>query len=222
MWMPRPPATTRPRRHWIVLAIVAFALVLGLWMYAAAQPTRSARRSNVPAAKVSGIGERESGGSTPTKSTALRAYLRAWEVSWRRWTGDLDRTGGDGLDFSDTPDSTWPRAQRSYQEAAIAYRNEERRLTALSPPSAMRPANDAYMAAVQRQATRFQRLADAFAGTDPATMERRLEALERSQMRFDLDGAQWERAVIAACRASGAKIPEIVRKEYISNGHRTR
>jgi len=76
------------------------------------------------------------------------------------------------------------------------------------------------MAAVRRQAKRFQRLADAFDGTEPTTMERRLETLERSQMQFDMDGVRWERAVIAACRASGVHIPKILRRECISNGHR--
>jgi hypothetical protein len=49
-----------------------------------------------------------------------------------------------------------------------------------------------------------------------------LEALEGSQMEFDFDGARWERAVIAACQASSVEIPEIVREELVSNGHRTR
>jgi hypothetical protein len=69
------------------------------------------------------------------------------------------------------------------------------------------------MAAVRRQAARFQKHPDAFAGTDPGTMERALQALQRSQMEFDQDGAQWERAVIAACKASGVKVPKIVRHE---------
>jgi hypothetical protein len=85
----------------------------------------------------------------------------------------------------------------------------------------MRRANDAYIAAVRRQAARSEDLADSFAGTDPAAEERALEAWERSQGQFDQDGAQWERAVIAACRASGVKIPRIVRKQFISNGSRT-
>jgi hypothetical protein len=216
--MARSPATKRLRRRWIVFAVVASALIV-LWMYLEAQPTRSARRSSVLAAKVGSTAEGESGGFTAREATALRAYLRAWEASWWRRSADLVRIG-DTPDFSDTPDSTWPRARRSYQEAATAYLDEEGRLAALSPPSAMRAGNEAYMAAVRRQATRFQRLADAFGGTDPATMERRLEALERSQMQFDADGARWERAVIAACRASGVNIPKIVRREYISNGHR--
>jgi hypothetical protein len=53
-------------------------------------------------------------------------------------------------------------------------------------------------------------------------MERALEALGMSQMEFDLDGARWERAVITACKASGAEVPEIVRIELISNHHRTK
>jgi hypothetical protein len=85
----------------------------------------------------------------------------------------------------------------------------------------MRRAHDAYLAAVRRQAARFQSLSDAFGGTDPQAMEQTLEALEASQMRFDLDGARWERAVIAACKANGVEVPEMIRREYISNGHRT-
>jgi hypothetical protein len=65
------------------------------------------------------------------------------------------------------------------------------------------------------------RVADAFAGTDSGTMQQALEALQRSQLEFDLDGARWERAVVAACRASGAKNPEDSPQEYISNGQRT-
>jgi hypothetical protein len=45
-------------------------------------------------------------------------------------------------------------------------------------------------------------------------------ALQASQMKFDLDGATWEGAVIAACKVSGVEIPEIVRLEPISNGRR--
>lgn len=52
-------------------------------------------------------------------------------------------------------------------------------------------------------------------------MERALEALQTSQMKFDLDGAQWEQAVITACNASGTQVPESVRLELISNGQRT-
>ena len=68
---------------------------------------------------------------------------------------------------------------------------------------------------------RFQTLADAFGGNDPQAMERALEALQTSQLKFDLDGAQWEKAVIAACNASGTQVPESVRLELISNGQRT-
>jgi hypothetical protein len=45
--------------------------------------------------------------------------------------------------------------------------------------------------------------------------------LQTSQMKFDLDGAQWEQAVITACNASGTQVPESVRLELISNGQRT-
>jgi len=41
-------------------------------------------------------------------------------------------------------------------------------------------------------------------------------------MQFDSDGAQWERSVIAACKVTGVKAPMIVRREYLSNGQRTR
>ena len=217
--MPQPPAT-RPHHRQIVYAIVAFALLLIPWMYVEVQTTRSAREANAEAGNA-GSAEHHSGDTVVAKPMALRTYLRAWETSWRRWTSDLERTDGDALDFSNTPDSSWPRAQRTYDEAAAAYRNEEHRLAALSPPAAMQRANAAYLAAARRQETRFQRLADAFAGTDPAEMEQALEALEGSQMQFDLDGARWERAVIAACRAAGVDIPEIAQKKYISNGQRT-
>jgi hypothetical protein len=86
----------------------------------------------------------------------------------------------------------------------------------------MRRAHDAYLAAVRRQAARFQTLADAFGGSDPQAMERALEALQLSQMKFDLDGAGWEKAVITACRASGVEVPQIVRLRPISNGQRTK
>ena len=56
----------------------------------------------------------------------------------------------------------------------------------------MRPAHDAYTAAVHREATRFQQIADALAGTDPATLNRAEMALQVSQMQFDYDGARWE------------------------------
>jgi hypothetical protein len=41
-------------------------------------------------------------------------------------------------------------------------------------------------------------------------------------MKFDLDGARWEQAVISACKASRAEVPEIVRLELISNRQRTK
>jgi hypothetical protein len=209
----------RPRRRPILYAIVAFALLLILWVYLEVRPTPSARKVGAEGSSAGSIEEHS--GSEVTRPMGLRAYLRAWETSWRSWTSDLDRTDGDALDFSDTPDSSWPRAQRTYEKAAAAYGKQERRLAALSPPGVMRRANVAYVGAVRRQATRFQRLADAFAGSDPAEMEQALEALEGSQMQFDIDGARWERAVIAACRATGVDIPEIVQKKYISNGQRT-
>jgi hypothetical protein len=85
----------------------------------------------------------------------------------------------------------------------------------------MRNAHAAYLTAVRRQAARFQALVDAFGGTDPYAMERALEALEASQMKFDLDGARWEESVITACKASGMVVPKIVRLQLVSNGNRT-
>jgi len=85
----------------------------------------------------------------------------------------------------------------------------------------MRPPQDAYTAAVHREARRFQDIAEALAGTDAETLNRADMALEESQGQFDYDVADWESAVIAACRASGVKVPEFVRRKYISNGHRT-
>jgi hypothetical protein len=82
----------------------------------------------------------------------------------------------------------------------------------------MREAHGAYLVAVRRQAA--QALADAFGGSDPQAMEHALEALEASQMEFDVDGARWEKAVIAACKASGVEGPQIVRLQLISNGQR--
>jgi hypothetical protein len=157
----------------------------------------------------------------PIKSRELREYLSGWEASWRRRVGDLE--GGDegALGFSSTPDASWERARRYYEEAVAAYRDQARRLVALAPPTPMREAHDAYLAAVRRQAARFEALADSFGGTDPFAMERALEALEGSQMEFDLDGARWEEAVITACKASALEVPEFVRLGFISNGHRT-
>jgi hypothetical protein len=152
----------------------------------------------------------------------LRAYLSAWEASRGRLGADLQRGGEDALGFSSTPDASWERARRLYEGAASAFREDGRRLLALAPPSPMRKAHDAYLAAVRRQAARFQMLADAFGGSDPHKMERALFALQASQMKFDLDGAEWEQAVIAACKASGVAVPEIVRLELISNGQRTK
>jgi len=149
----------------------------------------------------------------------LSRYLHAWERSWWRWSGDLARVG-EGVEPSYTPDSSWRRASRSYEKAAIAYRRDERRLAALSPPSTLRAANEAFLAAVRRQATRLQDVSDALTGTDPAATARALEALSSSQMLFDQDGARWERAVIAACKDARVRVPKIIRREYISNGQR--
>jgi hypothetical protein len=161
--------------------------------------------------------------SGPISPRELRKYLSAWEASWRRLVGDLQGGEDDGaLGFSPTPDASWERARRLYEGAATAYRHDGRRLAVLAPPSAMRRAHYAFLAAVRRQAARFQSLADAFGGSDPQAMERALEALEMSQMKFDLDGAGWEKAVITACRASGVEVPQIVRLRLISNGQRTK
>jgi hypothetical protein len=158
-----------------------------------------------------------------THPAALRAYLRAWEASWRRRAADISRIVGDddSLDFSTTPDSTWPRWQRIYEETAVAFRKNDRRLAAIATPPALRSAHDAYRSAVRREAERFQDLADALAGTDPETVNGAEVALSNSQMLFDYDGAKWETAVIAACRASGITVPRFVRRTYISNGQRT-
>lgn len=152
----------------------------------------------------------------------LRLYLSAWEASWRRLANDLESGDEGALGFSATPDASWERARRLYDGAATAYRHDGRRLIALAPPTAMRKGHDAYLAAIRRQAARFRALADAFGGSDPQAMERALEALQWSQMRFDLDGARWEQAVITACKASGVEVPEIVRLELISNHQRTK
>jgi hypothetical protein len=161
--------------------------------------------------------------ASPASATAqaLRPYLEAWEASWRRRGIDLGRSNDDDAAFGDTPDASWDVARRDYDLAAAAYRHDRRRLAALTPPSSMRAAHERYVAAVERQERRFQALADAFGGTDPQAMEAALEALEASQMKFDLDGARWERAVIAACKADGVRVPEFVRRELISNGRRT-
>jgi hypothetical protein len=208
-WMSPPSALTGSRRRWIALAIVAFAVGLIAWGFVEAQPTRSA----------------STGGAAPATQTGpqtLRTYLRTWEASWRRLAADLERGDDAALGFSDSPDDSWEAARRYYEEAAIAYRRRAERLAALSPPLMMKKAHDAYLAAVRRQQSRFQELSDSFAGTDPRAMEKALEALEWSQLKFDVDGARWEDAVIAACRASGLPVPEIVRRQFISNHQRTR
>jgi hypothetical protein len=158
---------------------------------------------------------------TPSTRRALRTYLRAWETSWYHLGGELSR-GDEDPGFSDTPDASWGRARRYYGRAATAYRHADKRFRALRPPRSLRAAHAAYVAAVGRQEARFQALADAFAGTDPSAMERALEALERSQLKFDLDGARWEEAVVSACRSAGLAVPEIVRRELVSNGQRAK
>ena len=161
--------------------------------------------------------------ASDTGPAALRAYLRAWEESWRRRGNDISRSTGDDadVDFSAAPDSTWPRWRRIFEETASAFRKNDRGLAALAAPPAMRSAHEAYRAAVRREAARFQDLADALAGTEPETVSRAETALSGSQIEFDYDGAKWESAVIAACRAGGVRVPQFVRRKYISNGHRT-
>lgn len=157
----------------------------------------------------------------PNARRALRAYLRAWEPS--RWDLGSDLGSSDvDAEFSYTPDASWDRARRYYEGAATAYRHTKQLLSALRPPRPMRAAHEGYVAAVGRQQARFQALADAFAGTDPYAMERALEALERSQLKFDLDGARWEQAVVSACKAGRVAVPEFVRRELVSNGQRTK
>jgi hypothetical protein len=150
----------------------------------------------------------------------LRGYLSAWEASRRRFVDDLGSGDDAENSFSSIPDASWEPARRAYDAAASTYRDYERRLEALAPPSALRSAHEAYLAAIRRQKARFQTLADTFGGTDPDAMERALAALQVSQMTMDLDGARWEEAVIAVCNASGTEVPEIVRLELISNGQR--
>ena len=179
------------------------------------------RRSNVSASKDTGTVKRESRDPSATNPTALRAYLRAWEASYSRWVGDLQSDGDEDVNLSATPDASWPRAQRVYGDAATAFRRRERRLTAIPTPMALRFANEAYIDAVGRQVARLQEVSDAYGGTDPYALNRALQAVGQSNWEFDEDGARWERAVIAACRASGVKIPRIVRKQFISNGRRT-
>jgi hypothetical protein len=137
--------------------------------------------------------------------------------------GDLGSGGEDAEnaeDFSMTPDASWEPARRAYDSTATVYRDDERRLEALAPPSGLRSPHEDYLAAIRRQKSSFQTLADRFGGTDPYAMERALTALQTSQMMMDLDGARWEEAVIAVCNASGIEVPEIVRVKLISNGQR--
>lgn len=160
-------------------------LLAGFLLAAGGCGGTASRKSDIPATKVNLAG---------TNPDALRAYLRTWGKSRRRLWNDISRITGDdeGVDFSATRDSSWPRWQRIYEETASAFRNHERRLAALETPPPMRPAHDAYTAAVHREATRFQEIADALAGTDPATLNRAEMALQDSQMQFDYDGARWE------------------------------
>src|SRR5439155_6038376 len=177
-------------------------------------------RSDSPAVQVNKAADEVS--SRRISRRDLRVYLSAWEASWRRLGNDLESGDEGALGFSATPDASWERARRLYDGAATAYRHDGRRLIALAPPTAMRKGHDAYLAAIRRQAARFQTLADAFGGTDPQARERALDAVQMSQMKFDQDGSRWERAVITACKASGAEVPEIVRLELISNHQRTK
>jgi hypothetical protein len=160
--------------------------------------------------------------SVPATPRALRRYLREWEAAWSRWTVDIaPRTEAEDNApvYNPTPDASWKAMHRLYGRAATAYRRRERRLAAIPTPLAMRGANDAYRAALRRQESRMQDVSDAFAGSDPSALNRALMALQSSQA--DQDGARWERAVIAACTASGVPVPRIVRLEFISNGQRT-
>jgi hypothetical protein len=177
-------------------------------------------RSDSPPVEVSKTADEVISG--PIRPRQLREYLSAWEASWQRLVGDLESGDEGALGFSSTPDASWERARRLYDGAATAFRHDGSRLAAIAPPPAMRKAHNAYLAAVRRQAARFQTLADTFGGSDPQAMESALGALQTSQMKFDLDGADWERAVITACKASGAEVPEIVRLQLISNHQRTK
>jgi hypothetical protein len=162
--------------------------------------------------------------SAPARPRALRRYLRAWEAAWSRWSADLTpRTEAEDNApvYNPTPDASWKAMHRLYGRTATAYRRRERRVAAIPTPLAMRSANDAYRASLRRQESRMQDVSDAFAGSDPFALDRALMALQISNGEADLDGAKWERAVIAACRASGVPVPRIVRLEFISNGQRT-
>jgi hypothetical protein len=162
--------------------------------------------------------------SVPATPRALRRYLREWEAAWSRWRADLaPRTEAEDNApvYNPTPDASWKAMQRLYGRAAMAYRRRERRLAAIRTPLAMRAANDAYRAALRRQESRLQDVSDAFDGIDPSALNRALMALGSSNVEADQDGAKWERAVIAACKASGVPVPRIVRLEFISNGQRT-
>jgi len=162
--------------------------------------------------------------SVPATPWALRRYLREWEAAWSRWRADLaPRTEAEDNApvYNPTPDASWKAMLRLYGRAAMAYRRRERRLAAIRTPLAMRAANDAHRAALRRQGSRLQDVSDAFDGIDPSALNRALMALQRSNVEADQDGAKWERAVIAACKASGVPIPRIVRLEFISNGQRT-
>jgi hypothetical protein len=162
--------------------------------------------------------------SAPATPRALRMYLREWEAAWSRSTADLaprNEAEDNAPVYNPTPDASWRAMHRLYGRAATAYRRRERRLAVIHTPLAMRSANDAYRAALRRQVSRLQDVSDAFAGSDPSALNRALMAFGNSNLEADQDGAMWERAVIAACKASGVQVPKIVRREYISNGRRT-
>jgi hypothetical protein len=164
--------------------------------------------------------------SAPATPGELRRYLREWEAAWSRWTADLaPRTEAEDNApvYNPTPDASWEAMHRLYGRTATAYQRLERRLAAIPTPGAMLAANDAYRAALRRQKSRLQDVSDAFAGSDPSALNRALMALSNANVEGDTDqdGARWERAVIAACKASGVPVPRIVRLEFISNGQRT-
>lgn len=197
------------------------SLLIAISLLLSACASSTTRHSSGPTAKESSPVEVS---TTSTSPAGLRRYLRAWEAAWSRWRVDIaPKTDAEDNApvYNPTPDASWKTMHRLYGRASTAYRRRERRLAAIPTPLAMRAANDAYRAALRRQESRLQDVSDAFAGSDPSALNLALMTLGSSNLEADQDGAKWERAVIAACKASGVGVPKIVRRKYISNGQRT-
>lgn len=204
----------------MVLVARTTLLLLSISLALCGCASSTTHNSSRPVAKDSSTVDASTTGTSPA---ALRRYLRAWEAAWSRWRVDLapkTEAEDNAPVYNPTPDASWKAIHRLYGRAAAAYRRRERRLAAIPTPLAMRAANDAYRAVLRRQESRLQDVSDAFAGSDPSALDRALMALQSSQTQADQDGAQWERAVITACKASGVAVPKIVRRKYISNGSR--